>query len=166
MYNYLLIMTCLLFFSEKEWLGALPVSIPMLAAPAAMALNFKIGTWGVLLLGTVLTTLGLGLSGLAQNVGILFFTYGTVAALGITLLISPPAFLIDQIYPYNHPRHVLATSIAACGSPLGEFVSQHPIADPWGMNFLKLCIYYHNFFVRIIQFFTSVRFFQRTKYSD
>lgn len=106
--------------SEKEWLGALPFSISRLAAPVAMVLNFKIGTWGVLLLGTILTTLGLGLSGLAQNVGILFFTYGSLAAFGMTLLISPPAFLIDQIYPYHHPRHVLATSIALCGSPLGE----------------------------------------------
>lgn len=92
----------------------------MLGAPVAMALNFKFGAWRLLLAGTVLTVLGFGLAGLAQNIGTLFLTYGTILPLGLMLMISHPVYLIGQIYPYKHPRHSLTTSVGLCGFPIGE----------------------------------------------
>ena len=102
------------------WLGALPTSLPMIAAPLALAVNIRLGTWKTVLIGTVVVTIGVGTSAVANSLPLLYFTYGAVVSAGLAFLLNAPYFFIGELFPYDHPRHVSATSIGICGFPLGK----------------------------------------------
>ncbi len=101
------------------WVGGVSLSIPMLAAPIGTYLHFKVGARYTVLLGVFLATLGFGFAALSPNIGVLFLCYGLLGGFGIMMQVNPPFFLLDEYFPYRHPRHVLATSVIACAFPLG-----------------------------------------------
>ena len=111
---------CILF-RLPGWVGAVPVSLPMLAAPVATLMHFKYGTRLTVLLGTVVSVLGCGLAAVRPHIATLFVGYGVLGGLGFTMRLNPPFILLDEYFPYHHPRHVLVTSIVACAFPLGKY---------------------------------------------
>ena len=92
----------------------------MFTAPLGVYLHFKIGSRWTLLLGAFLTAVGIGFVPLITNLGLLFLCYGVLGGVGIMLQINPPFILLSEYFPYDHPRHVLATSVTACAFPLGK----------------------------------------------
>ncbi len=103
-----------------EWLGSLPMSVPMLAAPVATYLNYKIGTRPTVFIGVLVVSVSLAVTSKAPNLGTLYAVYGVCVSIGATLVVNPPFFLLDEYFPYEHPRHVLTTSIIACAFPMGK----------------------------------------------
>ena len=53
-------------------MGTLPVSLPMLAAPIATWINFKLGTQKTVFIGVFLTSVALSITALVENVGAMF----------------------------------------------------------------------------------------------
>ena len=97
------------------------MSLPMLAAPVATYITYKIGTRPTVLTGIVIVSAGLLLTAVAPNIGVMFLVYGIIVSIGITLVVHPPFFLLDEYFPYDHQHHVLTTSIIAIAFPLGKY---------------------------------------------
>ncbi|KAK2157441.1 hypothetical protein LSH36_191g01053 [Paralvinella palmiformis] len=94
----------------------------MLLAPIGTYLNYKLGTRKTVFIGIMMTSMSLALSATVHNIVLLFLFYGVLVGCGMILIVNPPFFLIDEYFPYNHHRHVLATSIIACGFPLATLI--------------------------------------------
>ena len=102
----------------------------MLLAPLATVLHYKIGARPTVYLGVLITSAALALTAITNKHVLMFLIYGVTGGVGITLIINPPFFLLDEYFPYHHPRHVLATSVIACAFPAGNSAS-----------FVLLCMY-------------------------
>ncbi len=96
------------------------MSVPMLAAPVATYLNYKIGTQTTVFIGVLVASVSLAVTSKAANLGTLYAVYGGCISIGATLVVHPPFFLLDEYFPLEHPRHVLTTSIIACAFPMGK----------------------------------------------
>ena len=97
----------------------MPSSMPMLLAPVATLLYYKIGTRTTVYIGVFTTSVALALTAITNHLVLMFLIYGVMSGIGLTLVVNPPFFLLDEYFPYSHPRHVLATSIIACAFPFG-----------------------------------------------
>ena len=100
-------------------MGSLAIGIPCLSAPLGTWVAFRIGTRPTVLMGLVIASAGLFLTTVAPTFEVLFFVYGLILPVGHIFVNTPPFFLLDEYFPYDHPRHVLTTSIIVCGFPLG-----------------------------------------------
>ena len=94
----------------------------MLAAPLASWLHSRgANTRLAVLIGVIMTTLGLTSMALAQNdVIVSFAVYAMLVGAGSTLIANLPYYLVGDFFPREHPRHVLATGIVWCGLSLGQ----------------------------------------------
>ena len=106
-------------FYVTGWMGSMPVSLPMLAAPLGTYLHYRLGCQRTVLIGVFISSMGLSLTSLVTSVWAMFITYGLIVGAGFLCIFNPPFFLLDEYFPYHHPRHVLATSVIACAFPLG-----------------------------------------------
>ncbi len=102
------------------WVGSVPLTLAFGAAPLSTVTHYKLGTRMTVLGGLVLTVVGLSASCFSSQAWHVLLSYGLVAGLGFSFIINAPFILLDEYFPYSHPRHVLTTSIAACGLPLGK----------------------------------------------
>ena len=66
-------------------------------------------------------SVSLAITAVVRNIYLLVVFYGVSLGLGMIFVINPPAFLLDEYFPYQHRRHVLATSVIACAFPLGKY---------------------------------------------
>lgn len=92
----------------------------MLLAPIATFLHYRIGTRLTVYIGVMSTSIAMSLTAITTDIVTMFLVYGVSCGVGITLIVNPPFFLLDEYFPYHHPRHVLATSIIACAFPAGK----------------------------------------------
>ena len=92
----------------------------MLLAPIATVLHYRIGTRLTVYIGVMITSIALALTAITNEIVTMFIVYGVTGGLGLTLIVNPPFFLLDEYFPYHHPRHVLATSVIACAFPAGK----------------------------------------------
>lgn len=99
----------------------MPVSLPMLAAPVGTMMHYRYGCQKTVFMGVFILAIALSITPLVDDIAWMFITYGVLASTGLLLIVQPPFFLLDDYFPYDHPKHVLATSIIACGFPLGRF---------------------------------------------
>ncbi|ELT96052.1 hypothetical protein CAPTEDRAFT_56003, partial [Capitella teleta] len=104
------------------WLASMPVSLPMLGAPLGNWMFDRFGCQKTVVIGIFILTIALSLTAMVTNIIQMIFTYGLLASLGMLFIVQPPFFLVDIYFPYSHPRHVLATSIIACGFPLATLI--------------------------------------------
>ena len=93
----------------------------MLLAPLANIISSKLQTRLTCLLGVLITSSALALTSITSDTTLLFIVYGIGVGFGLALIVNPPFFLLDVYFPYNHNRHVLATSLVACAFPLGKY---------------------------------------------
>ena len=92
----------------------------MLLAPLAYAITKKLKTRLTCIVGVVIASSSLALTSIIEDAALLFIVYGFILGFALALVVNPPFFLLDDYFPYNHPRHVLATSLVACAFPLGN----------------------------------------------
>ena len=92
----------------------------MLLAPLAYAITKKLNTRLTCIVGVVIASSSLALTSVIENPALLFIVYGLMLGVASALLLNPVYFLLDEYFPYKHPRHVLTTSLGTCGFPLGQ----------------------------------------------
>ena len=112
-------MFCIVYFIA-DLLGALPPSLSKLLAPFAHAVNSKLQTRLTCIVGVVISSVALAVTSLLNDAILLFLVYGFVFGCALSLITNPPYDLVNEYFPYNHPRHVLATSLVACANSLGK----------------------------------------------
>ncbi|XP_014668127.1 PREDICTED: uncharacterized protein LOC106809543 [Priapulus caudatus] len=98
--------------------GALYVSVPLIAGPLAGAVVERYGCRRALIFSGVLTAVGYVLSMFATSVEMLCITLGIVAGLGLAT--GFVAAIVVIVY-YFERRRCLATGLATCGSGIGCF---------------------------------------------
>ena len=67
----------------------------------------------------VFCSVGLALSVLSPNVGVLMLTYGVIGGFGLGLIYLPAVVAVGY---YFEKRRALATGISVCGSGVGTFL--------------------------------------------
>jgi hypothetical protein len=97
----------------------MPGSLPMLIAPLATWLHYRFSARLLANVGIVMTALSLLATSAVERVGVMLIVHGIVSGFGLMCVVNPPFFLLEQYFPYEHKHHVLATSLIACGFPLG-----------------------------------------------
>lgn len=104
------------------WLGPMPNSASTITTPLAAWLYYRdVSTRLLALIGAVMTSLAFASMALTQSdVTISLGVYSVFGAVGMLLALNPSFFLVERYFPYNHPRHVLATSLVTWSFPLGE----------------------------------------------
>lgn len=111
------------FFYSTDTLGGLPCSLSLILSPLSYIVSSKIQTRWTCILGVLISSSALAMTSLVtENLVLLFVVYGCMFGLGASFLVNPPFFLVNEYFPYNHPRHVLTTSLAACAFPLGSCI--------------------------------------------
>ena len=105
----------------------MPSSISQLASPLAAWLYYRdVSTRLLALIGAIVTTMAFASMALAQSdVSISLGVYSVLGGIGMLLASIPAYFLLGNYFPYNHPHHVLATSLVTWSFPLGERTAQH-----------------------------------------
>ncbi len=96
-YNFILLF-------NVEFMGSLAIGIPCLSAPLGTWVAFRIGTRPAVLIGLVIASAGLFLTSVAPTFEVLFFVYGLILPVGHIFVNTPPFFLLDEYFPYDHPR--------------------------------------------------------------
>ncbi|CAD5125456.1 DgyrCDS13675 [Dimorphilus gyrociliatus] len=111
--------------NQETYLGLISstaIALVCLVTPIATFLSNRIGSRKCLLLGTIISSTFLGLSGLYENFWSVYICFGIIFGTVACLMINPLYFVVNLYYPFNHPRHVLANSLLTCGYPLGTFI--------------------------------------------
>ena len=91
----------------------------MITAPIATILYNRFGAMKTVMAGNLLATLSLSMTALVNSVFAMVLVYSVCYGLACMMIVNPPFFLLNEYFPFEHPRHVLATSIVACAFPLG-----------------------------------------------
>lgn len=105
--------------SITSWIPSLFLGVPMIAGPLAGALATKYGCRKVLMLGGVVTSVGIFASAFANSVALLCFLFGIVAGTGLSMGYVTSVVMVAF---YFEKRRALATGLAVCGSGIGTFV--------------------------------------------
>ena len=111
------------YFQESKaktaWVGALFVSVPLVAGPIASALTNKYGCRMVTIMGSIVATMGFLLSIAAPSLEILCITFGLISGLGLAMVYVPAVVIVAF---YFEKRRAFATGLAVCGSGIGTFI--------------------------------------------
>ena len=111
------------YFKESKaktaWVGALFVSVPLIAGPIASALTNRYGCRVVTISGSIMATFGFLLSMAAPSVEILCVTFGIISGLGLAMVYVPAVVVVAF---YFEKRRALATGLAVSGSGIVTFV--------------------------------------------
>jgi len=102
------------------WAGALPGSLPMLIAPVATWLHYHISVRILVVSGILMTSLSLSILAAVPYIEVALVFHGFVSGFGLMCVVNAPFFLLEKYFPYEHKHHVLATSLIACGFPIGK----------------------------------------------
>lgn len=100
----------------------LPSAVECLGAPVAVWFHYFTNsrTRPIVFSGVVLASLSLLLMYFVKNVITLLLLYSVLCSTGMLLCCNSPFVLINEYFPYAHPRHVLATTMAMCAFPTGQ----------------------------------------------
>lgn len=103
-------------------MGTLPPALSVFLAPLPNFLHGKISTRILVIMGVIVTSLGFVMPALAtcDTMIVMFAMYGLLAGVGSSFMLNLPFFLLAEYFPYEHPRHVLATGAAVLGYPAGR----------------------------------------------
>ncbi|XP_022793943.1 monocarboxylate transporter 12-like [Stylophora pistillata] len=111
------------YFQESRektaWVGSLAIAIIFFAGHASGALISKFGCRVTALLGAFLCALSLGVSSLAKNILVLYFTYSVLYGLGTSFVFSSSINIISK---YFKKRRSLAMGILTCGQGAGVLI--------------------------------------------
>ncbi|KAG7228497.1 hypothetical protein INR49_007670 [Caranx melampygus] len=106
-------------YSTTAWIHSLIDCITMLCAPLAGFLGSRLTCRATVILGGVLSAVGLVLSSFATSLQYLYVSLGILTGLGFALSYTPSIAMVGQ---YFNERKALAYGIALSGSGIGTFV--------------------------------------------
>ncbi|XP_024119156.1 monocarboxylate transporter 12-B [Oryzias melastigma] len=106
-------------YSATAWIHSLVDCITMLCAPVGSLVGRRWSCRVAVMLGGVLSSLGLLLSSFSTSLELLYLTMGALTGLGFALCYTPAIALVGC---YFQQRKALAYGIAMSGSGIGTFV--------------------------------------------
>ncbi|KAL3846511.1 hypothetical protein ACJMK2_017491 [Sinanodonta woodiana] len=101
------------------WVGSLTTAVMYGIGPIASMLTNKYGCRVVIILGGIISFLGLFGSNFSPNIYVLFVTFGIITGAGYGLVFIPA---ITAVSLYFDKRRTLAAGIAASGVGVGNFL--------------------------------------------
>ncbi|CAH1784633.1 unnamed protein product, partial [Owenia fusiformis] len=101
------------------WVGSLNRACMNFIGPVSSMLTNKYGSRHVVILGGVISAIGLGTSAFATNIYQLYMTYGIIAGGGLGLAYIPATIIIND---YFATKRTLAFGIATSGFGVGSFL--------------------------------------------
>lgn len=111
------------YFNEGKgytaWIASILVGVTLCSGPISSSLVNRYGCRAVTIAGSILASICLAISVLAESVFTLFITIGFGTGLGLGLIYLPA---IVSVTMYFERLRSLATGIAVCGSGLGTFI--------------------------------------------
>lgn len=91
------------------------------AAPLGLWLNNFLGTQQIVISCVIVTSLGLLLIAFLPDVTLGLSLFAIMGSIGL-LSVLVPLYLVDEYFPYQHPSHVLTTSISMSASTLCKYL--------------------------------------------
>ncbi|KAI8499002.1 hypothetical protein Bbelb_234550 [Branchiostoma belcheri] len=104
---------------NTSFISSVTVSFLLMCSPIASALSNLTSCRAVVMAGSVISALGLGLSIFAKNIVHLVITIGMVTGFGMSLMYSPSLAMIGK---YFDKRHATANGIAISGTGVSMFI--------------------------------------------
>ncbi|XP_077989278.1 monocarboxylate transporter 12-like [Glandiceps talaboti] len=105
--------------ARTSWVIAITGSIEMAFGPIANISVKKIGYRGTVILGGIISSIGLLLTAYAPTLEFVYFSFGVLYGCGHGLIAFPPLGLIPI---YIKKRYAIANAFVVCGSGIGIFV--------------------------------------------
>ncbi|XP_002739959.2 monocarboxylate transporter 12-like [Saccoglossus kowalevskii] len=102
------------------------------SAPLISILDNKFGSRPLIIIGGILSTIGLFMSSFVNNVTVLFLSYGVLSGIGFGFLYGPNVVIVGQ---YFHKHHVLANGVVFAGTATGLMAFPplyHILIDTYG----------------------------------
>lgn len=103
---------------KAAWVGSILTGATMCAGPFVSAFANKFGCRTACIAGSIVTTLGFGLSIYCTTIEQLMFVYGFIGGVGFGFIYLPAVVCVGY---YFETKRSLATGIAVCGSGVGTF---------------------------------------------
>ncbi|XP_066266936.1 monocarboxylate transporter 13-like [Branchiostoma lanceolatum] len=104
---------------NTSFISSVFVATLLMCSPIASALSNLTSCRAVVMAGSVIAAVGLGVSFFAQNIVHLIITIGLITGFGMSLMYSPSLAMIGK---YFHKRHATANGIAISGTGVSMFV--------------------------------------------
>ncbi|CAH1785202.1 unnamed protein product, partial [Owenia fusiformis] len=101
------------------WPGSLNTATMYLVGPISSMLTNKLGCRPTVILGGVISAIGLGTSAFANNIYHLYTTFGIVTGVGFGIAYLPGIVIVSQ---YFEKKRTLAIGVAASGIGFGSFI--------------------------------------------
>ncbi|CAH1785203.1 unnamed protein product [Owenia fusiformis] len=101
------------------WPGSLNTATMYLVGPISSMLTNKFGCRPTVILGGVISAIGLGTSAFATNIYHLYITFGIVTGVGFGIAYLPGIVIVSQ---YFEKKRTLAIGVAASGIGFGSFI--------------------------------------------
>lgn len=105
--------------AQVAWIFSIVNGSSLISGPVASALSNRFGFRTVVIIGSLIGSVGLFTSSFAQSIDSLFFTLGVLFGVADGLVFTP---IVVGVGFYFDKRRALATGIALCGSGAGTFV--------------------------------------------
>ncbi|XP_077996790.1 monocarboxylate transporter 12-like [Glandiceps talaboti] len=105
--------------ARTAWVISLSSSMEMVIGPITNILVKKIGYRGTVILGGMMSSIGLLLTAFAPSLEFVYFSFGVLFGCGHGLIAYPPLGLIPL---YIKKRYALANALVVCGSGIGIFI--------------------------------------------
>ncbi|KAK4008227.1 hypothetical protein OUZ56_013378 [Daphnia magna] len=105
--------------AQVAWIFSIVNGSSLISGPVASALSNRFGFRTVVIIGSLIGSVGLFTSSFAQSIDSLFFTLGVLFGVADGLIFTP---IVVGVGFYFDKRRALATGIALCGSGAGTFV--------------------------------------------
>lgn len=105
--------------SATSWIGSLFMAVPLLAGPIMSALVDRYGCRSMTIVGAIISTIGFVASSFANNIIVMYFTFGVIGGIGLGLCfvtaVVSIAFWFDK-------KRAIALGLGACGTGFGTLV--------------------------------------------
>ena len=117
MLNHSITVSCTVtFVFVSAWVQSISQFMLFFFCPLSSLLTDRYGARAVTMAGGILMSIGLLASSFAEQLNILYVTYGVIFGFGTALAYLPTLVMVGQ---YFEKRRSLATGIATCGSNTG-----------------------------------------------
>ncbi|XP_077996788.1 monocarboxylate transporter 12-like [Glandiceps talaboti] len=105
--------------ARTSWIISVTASVEMTIAPLTNIFVKKIGYRGTVILGGIMSSIGLLLTAFAPTLEFVYFSFGVLFGFGHGLIVYPSIGLIPL---YIKKRYALANALVVSGSGLGIFI--------------------------------------------